>query len=614
MKSPNKTFEITTFSVAELVRADTALMSFRDAGYSFTDAVGETIDNCIQASAKNIRIGTTIFSEKKGKKILSTIDSLAIADDGVGIAPEILANTLTIGFSTRYGNRNGIGRYGVGFKLASISQCKRLEIYTKPAYLGAEKVTDVDGVVSWTYHDENTQGRIFSTYLDLNEIQNGHQKDYGLQEVDKFPVEYDALMSNSKSGTLIVWRDLDRFNEKRSFGESADEKMVQLINFIRRAYRYYIDSGINIFPPNSSEPLYPYDPAFFLENPLAERLAPKGLMKGKLIEDGAFEIDGHEVRWRVALTPEVTRVIKGGGGVEGPDGKEQFKSLNIKENQGKISFLRQNREISYTIVPQMLPTAGDKNNDLDRHISIDVWFSPFLDEYFQVRHIKRGVEPITKLRDKLRLELTKPIVTARKEIRDVWNKYVLERAEGAAEPTDISGGRVIAQDVAQDSSSRMPTGRAGSAVTPEEELEQLKLAALDAGIDSPAKQEAFAVKAKTQEIVAVEGDWPGNGLLEITHLNKSIVVKINKRHPFIKNIYNPLKAAAASPDKIAEIQPYEMQALLEKAINGIDLLFFAYAKAENQHQAPEDAYMELREDWGKFASVYLRRLNEIEIA
>jgi hypothetical protein len=53
--------------------------------------------------------------------------------------------------------------------------------------------------------------------------------------------------------------------------------------------------------------------------------------------------------------------------------------------------------------------------------------------------------------------------------------------------------------------------------------------------------------------------------------------------------------------------------LLEKAADGIDLLLFAYAKAENQSQDPEEDYLMLREDWGKFAAVYVRDRSKIPV-
>jgi len=50
--------------------------------------------------------------------------------------------------------------------------------------------------------------------------------------------------------------------------------------------------------------------------------------------------------------------------------------------------------------------------------------------------------------------------------------------------------------------------------------------------------------------------------------------------------------------------------ILEMAI---DLLFMAYAKAENMHSDPDEAYGDLRSDWGRFTSAYVRdALRDVE--
>ena len=414
---------------APLIRPDTALQSLRDSGYSLTDAIGEVVDNSIQGSARSVRLSWELDEVPRGpqsKRTKTEVRSLAVADDGTGIPEDILAQTLTLGFSTRYNDRNGIGRYGVGFKLATISQCQRLEVYTRPAFLHA---TLDEATGEWTPSDPNVGGRVFSSYLDLEEIAEPdpekRQTAYEVRDDVPIPEEYASMMVDDdgqpRTGTLIVWKKLDRVNEQGAFSESVDERLRPLEYFLRRAYRYYIDGGLEIYVPGQSKPLAPYDPAFLLDNPEAEELANGARMRGDVIEEGAFEIDGKPVRWRVTLTPEVTRLERGSGGTAGPEGKSQFAPLHIRDNQGKLSFLRIDREISYTIVPQMLPSDSlDPSRNLDRFIAIEVWFPPALDEYFRVRHVKRGVEPVEKLRAQLRMTLKKPVEFARRRIREVW--------------------------------------------------------------------------------------------------------------------------------------------------------------------------------------------------
>jgi hypothetical protein len=613
MNTPTISRTIKDFEHGELVRADTALRSFRDGGYSFTDAVGETVDNSIQAGAKHIRMDWVVVEVPKGgsrKRTVPQAESFAIGDDGNGIPPAILAKTLTVGFSTRYNDRNGIGRFGVGFKLAAISQAKRLEIYTCPEYLHAEEQTIEDGSTAWSYADENVDRRVFMTHLDLDEIGAGKQTVYETVEVDGFPEEYMHLVIDDHgepvTGTLIVWRKPDRLNEQRAYAENVNEKLAELAYWLRRTYRYYLDTGIRI--SLQGEPrLLPYDPSFQISNPEAEALAPGHSMTGSVVDSGTIEIDGHEVGWRVCLAPEVTRLYEGGGGERGPDGVKQFGKLHIADNQGKLSFLRRNREISYTIVPRLLPSGVDK---VDRYIGIEISFPPVLDEYFQVRHIKRGAEPVDKLRHQLRNEVKKPIEKARKDIRKRWSQTKKDEAVQKPE-ADVSGGRKMPETVAAEAEQRMPAGRAGQNVTVEQEEQLLRQAALDMGIKDVDAQDQFVERARQQPMLALDMGWPGKGLLDIDHLSRTVVVRINQRHPFVQEVYLPLREAVAT--ELADLDEYGLRGLLERSKDAIDLLFFAYAKAENQHPDPDRAFGELREDWGKYAAVYLMKRDEIVV-
>ena len=598
---------------AQLIKADTALRSFRDGGYTLADAVAEIVDNSLQSAATKIAIDWEVkdVAEGKSKKTRRQVEWFAIADNGSGIPAAILHNVLTVGFSTRYGNREGIGRFGVGFKLASISQAKRLEVYTRPAYLKAVKTKGEDDRDVWTFSEENEEGLVFRTVLDLEKIFSGEQEFYTVDPVDGFPEECDHMMDEG-TGTLIVWRDTDRLNAEPKFAEKVDEKLASLAYFLRRAYRVYLSNGTEIHLRNPDKArgtldrLDPYDPLFELDNPEADRLANGKPMKGEKIDEGKIPIDGHEVHWRVQLTPAVTRLEEGGGGEDGPDQKGQFKRLHIWDNEGKISFLRHNREISYTIVPKLLPLGVRYG---DRYIGIQISFPPALDEYFQVKHIKRGAEPVEKLREDLRKALKKPVENARRKIRELWDTTEKNKPK---QPDDVSGGRSDVVEVVKQAQQGLPSGRAGLTVTPDEDEKRLRKVANDAGIKDKVKQDEFVTHARQEPVVPVDVEWPGKGLLDIEHLSTTVVVRINRGHPFIKEVYVPLKDAIKAGAE--SLQPQQAFDLIKRAANGMDLLLFAYAKAENMSQNPEEDYAMLRDFWGTFASVYLRDLGKVPVS
>ena len=127
---------------APLVNAATAILSMRSSSFDELSAYGEVVDNSIQAEAKNIKI--------KFDTTTRDIRKLAFGDDGIGMNAETLSKCLSLGWSSRYNDREGIGRFGVGMKLGAIHQCKRVEVWSKQSGAG------------WLY-----------TYIDLDEIEQG---------------------------------------------------------------------------------------------------------------------------------------------------------------------------------------------------------------------------------------------------------------------------------------------------------------------------------------------------------------------------------------------------------------------------------------------------------
>src|SRR5262245_34315042 len=92
-----------------------ALLSMRNSEFDACSAVGEVIDNSIQADATSIRL----LVEFKTNHRQEPITAIAFGDDGTGMSGDILHRCLQLGYSTRYNDRRGIGRFGVGATLAA---------------------------------------------------------------------------------------------------------------------------------------------------------------------------------------------------------------------------------------------------------------------------------------------------------------------------------------------------------------------------------------------------------------------------------------------------------------------------------------------------------------
>src|SRR3954470_10849086 len=111
----------------DLMIGDAFVRGMRDIGYKSTAfALAELGDNSIQAGATKIDV---VFGFDKGAKPTK----LAIVDNGYGMQPKMVGASLIWGAGTRMENRDGFGKYGYGLPSASVSQCFRVEVYSKTA-------------------------------------------------------------------------------------------------------------------------------------------------------------------------------------------------------------------------------------------------------------------------------------------------------------------------------------------------------------------------------------------------------------------------------------------------------------------------------------------------
>jgi hypothetical protein len=135
-----------------IVSAKLTIEAMRDSGYKNTDhALAELIDNSVEAGAELIEIAAVETPPDPGTRYArARVSEIAVADNGEGMDYTTLRRALKFGDGTRLdGRRRGIGRFGVGLPQSSISQCRRVDV--------------------WTWR--NGAGNAWHCYLDLDEIQ-----------------------------------------------------------------------------------------------------------------------------------------------------------------------------------------------------------------------------------------------------------------------------------------------------------------------------------------------------------------------------------------------------------------------------------------------------------
>jgi hypothetical protein len=156
--------------------AASLIQSLRDIGYSCETALADILDNAITANAGRIEILTDISSSDP---------AIGILDDGSGMTLDELVEAMRPGSKNPLENRSAddLGRFGLGLKSASFSQCRRLTVLTRKAGVSAGATWDLDLVA-------RTNRWEIVLHSDL-ESQPWSER----------------LGDN---GTLVIWRDLDR--------------------------------------------------------------------------------------------------------------------------------------------------------------------------------------------------------------------------------------------------------------------------------------------------------------------------------------------------------------------------------------------------------------------
>ena len=121
-------------------KPEAMINSLRAFGYDLSMAIADLVDNSIFAKAKNIAID---YDWNDG------VPWIRISDDGLGMTEARLKEAMRLGSQSPLEERakGDLGRFGLGLKTASFSQCKMLTVCTRTAKSGsAIRCWDLDHV------------------------------------------------------------------------------------------------------------------------------------------------------------------------------------------------------------------------------------------------------------------------------------------------------------------------------------------------------------------------------------------------------------------------------------------------------------------------------------
>ncbi|MFB8382563.1 ATP-binding protein [Streptomyces rubiginosohelvolus] len=563
-----------------VVLSGQALLSLRESGHNFPSAVGEVIDNSIEAQANNIEIVTELAM--RGRK--SVISEVAFIDDGKGMSGHTLQHYLQLGFSTRFMSNDTIGKFGVGAKLAALSVATRIDAWSRVS--GSDRIMHVCFDLDEALEEERSGGVV------------------GIAPPDEEPLPAHLITYFPEgTGTLVRWSGIDRVAD--SHGRSAiDHVRSELNKELSRIFREFLGDGIKMRV--DGVPLRPHDPTFrrdgtWVDHVLnderrrtlkqdssagAAHFAPQVFFDSEVPVEGT----GHKIHVTITLAPPEVLRHKGAGG------DAMAKRLRLPENEGAVSFLRRDREISYTNVAKLFPYGVQTP---DRFIGFEVKFTPELDRLMGVRNVKRGAVPSDELRKTLRDIAHRIIPGVRQEIQRIWGDQSRANAERSGEHASLV-------KAVKEADRTMPKSRVKKEPTRAERERAYSDLAKDAGhSDSPEEKEAYLQDIKDLPFVVETVDFPGDQMFEITHLGEQSIIRLNERHVFYREMYQPLQelTGAEAGSSVSDTA--------KRALEAITLLVVAYAKAETLHETPDDQYAELRKHWGSFTQLYMNKIKDV---
>ncbi|MDM1345271.1 ATP-binding protein [Acinetobacter pseudolwoffii] len=264
--------------------APSLLESMRSIGYSLESALADLIDNSISAKAKKINIEYRPYD---------STPYIAIIDDGIGMSRDILSNAMRHGSTNPCDVRalDDLGRYGLGMKTASLSQCRKMTVISlmKNGVLTAF-CWDLDLILS-------KQAWVM---LELDE-----------PEIALIP--HVEKLKEWGSGTIVLWQQLDKLAAGESslisaIGEKMDVARKHLALVFHRFINHEYGHARILISMNGL--LLPAIDPFLSDHAATQYL-----------DEDSFKIDSHKITVKPYILPHISKLspsaIEQAGGAAG---------------------------------------------------------------------------------------------------------------------------------------------------------------------------------------------------------------------------------------------------------------------------------------------------------
>jgi hypothetical protein len=341
------------------------IRSLRDVGYDFSAAIADLIDNSIEAGATLVTIDIEFDGDKSW---------VCIADNGKGMTAGELKEAMRYGSDREYTEAD-LGKFGLGLKTSSLSQCQRLTVASRTNSSGA-------GSQAFCWDLDHVEKTNRWTLLPIK-----------VSDLD--PSTRRRLRKGT--GTIVLWQRLDRIlGYNHPYGEFARKRLLSMCRdaeeHLGMVFHRFLSGQVAnkqvtiLINGNQIEPWDPFAPTE---------------QKTKKLKQATIKVEHEGVIGKVTLQPYVL------------PHQDDFSSPAAFKNASGPSNWNQQQGFYVYRSGRMIQSGGwcrlrtaDEHTKLAR---VALSFSPKLDEAFKINVAKMRVQLPASARDQI-AELLKPVI------------------------------------------------------------------------------------------------------------------------------------------------------------------------------------------------------------
>lgn len=350
------------------------IRSLRDMGYDFSQAVTDVVDNSIEAKATVVAIDIEFDGDDSWVRI---------ADNGIGMKPDQLREAMRYGAEREY-DVDDLGKFGLGLKTASMSQCQRLSVASR----WNPDRADI-AAYSWDLKHIEKTNRWEIIPLERN----------GLGPAIRGPL-------NDTTGTVVLWQRLDRIlGYMHPYGEAARKHLLRLCRDVEMhlsmVFHRFLSGEVRgrrlKLLVNGNE-ISAWDPFCRTEQ------------KTKALEVIRIPIEHEGVSGEVLFEPFIL------------PHKDDFSSPDAFNRASGPRGWNQQQGFYIYRAGRMIQSGGWSNlRAPDEHTKlarVAVSFSPKLDEAFKINVAKMRVQIPAQIREEAKSAVVAPLVKLAREVYD----------------------------------------------------------------------------------------------------------------------------------------------------------------------------------------------------